>query len=80
MDKTIIEKAKAYAAHQKISLSGMIESYLRFLVLSGENANPSNGENLSISSFVKSMSTGKHLPANLDYKSEFTNHLLEKYK
>lgn len=80
LDKTVIEKAKAYAAHQKKSLSGMIESYLRFLVLNEENTNPSSDESLPISSFVKSMSTGKHLPANLDYKSEFTNHLLEKYQ
>lgn len=79
LDKAIIEKAEAYAVRHGKSLSGMIESYLRFLVLNEEEANPSN-ESLPISSFVKSMATGKHLPANLDYKSEFANHVLERYQ
>jgi len=35
---------------------------------------------LQISPFVKSMSTGVNIPADLDYKTEYVNRLNEKYK
>ncbi len=33
-----------------------------------------------ISPFVKSISTGKSLPNDLDYKDEYADFLMEKYK
>lgn len=39
LDKQVIEKAKAYASSNKMSLSRMIESYLKSLV---EKENPEN--------------------------------------
>jgi Family of unknown function (DUF6364) len=31
LDKEVIERAKAYAAHQGVSLSGLVENYLALL-------------------------------------------------
>jgi hypothetical protein len=77
LDKFVIEQAKEYASSQKRSLSRIIESYLRSLINSNKNDNESDFE---ISPFVKSMSTGVNIPADLDYKSEILNHLTEKHR
>jgi hypothetical protein len=39
-----------------------------------------NEDDFEISPFVKSMSTGVRIPSDLDYKSEYLNHMAEKYK
>jgi hypothetical protein len=77
LDRQVIEKAKKYAASHKRSLSGIIESYLQSL--SNQDDSGKN-EDIQISAFVKSMSTGVNIPADLDCKSEYSNYLTEKYK
>jgi hypothetical protein len=77
LDKTVIEKAKKFASSQKRSLSGLIESYLKLLTF---QVDIKNSEEITISSFVKSMSTGVHLPADLDLKSDYFVHLTDKHK
>ena len=77
LDKFVIEQAKKYASSHKRSLSRIIESYLRSLTSRDKDDNESD---IEISPFVKSMSTGVNIPADLDYKSEFFNHLIEKHK
>ncbi len=77
LDKFVIEQAKEYASSQKRSLSRIIESYLKSLIHRNEKENESD---IEISPFVKSMSTGVKIPTDLDYKSEFLNHLIEKHK
>ena len=77
LDKVVIEQAKEYASSHKRSLSRIIESYLRSLINRDKNDDESD---LEISPFVKSMSTGVNIPADLDYKSEILNHLVEKHK
>ena len=77
LDKFVIEQAKEYAFSHKRSLSRIIESYLRSLINRDKNDNKSD---IEISPFVKSMSTGVNIPADLDYKSEVLNHLIEKHK
>ena len=77
LDKFVIEQAKEYASSQKRSLSRIIESYLRSLINRDKNKDESD---IEISPFVKSMSTGIKIPADLDYKSEFLNHLEDKHK
>ncbi|MGB0430869.1 MAG: DUF6364 family protein [Bacteroidia bacterium] len=74
LDQAIIEKAKAYAANKKISLSRLIEAYLKSVT------NEKESSEIEISPFVKSMSTTKSVPLDLDYKSEYSDHLIEKYK
>ena len=74
LDQSVIEQAKEYAVSHKRSLSKIIETYLKSLVSKDEI------NELRISPFVKSMSTGVNIPADLDYKTEYTNRLNEKYK
>lgn len=74
LDKQVIERAKAYAYSKKMSLSRIIEAYLQSLTSEKELSE------FEISPFVKSMVTGIEIPADLDYKKEFSNHLMEKYK
>ncbi len=77
LDKDVIEQAKEYASLHKQSLSRIIESYLKTLVDREKNADNSD---IEISPFVRSMTTGIKIPANLDYKSEILNYLEDKYK
>ncbi len=74
LNQKIIEKAKLYASDKKMSLSRIVESYLQSLT--SEN----NESELEISPFVKSIATGTKLPVNLDYKKEYSDFLIEKYK
>jgi len=63
LDKFVIEQAKEYASSHKRSLSRIIESYLRSLINRDKSDNESDFE---ISSFVKSMSTGINIPADMN--------------
>ncbi|WP_268034098.1 DUF6364 family protein [Algoriphagus sp. PAP.12] len=74
LNKDVIEKAKEYASNKKMSLSRIIETYLQSLTSENENSD------LEISPFVKSISTGVEIPADLDYKKEYSDFLIEKYK
>lgn len=78
LDKEVIEKAKAYAALNNRSLSRLIEAYLKSLVTM-ENKEDDEGI-IRISPFVKSLSSGSHVPSDSDYKREYIDHLDEKYK
>jgi hypothetical protein len=78
LNKGIVEKAKEYASTNHQSLSKLVESYLHLLVI--KKTNELNNKEITISPFVKSMSSGVHLPADLDYKTEYSNYLIEKYK
>lgn len=74
LNQEIIEKAKAYASHRKISLSRIIEAYLQSLTTEKDTSG------FEISPFVRSITTGNELPADLDLKKEYFDHLLKKYK
>ena len=78
LNKEVIERAKEYASTQKQSLSRIIESYLQSLVKMEQRQ--TDKDEIEISAFVKSMSTGVHLPVNLDSKKEYSDYLSEKYK
>ena len=77
LDKYVIERAKVYASSQKRSLSRIIESYLKSLSI---QENSKNENEIQISPFVKSISSGINMPADLDYKTEYSDYLIEKYK
>lgn len=77
LDKSVIEQAKEYASSHKRSLSRIIEAYLKSLV----NQNQKNdNDDIELSPFVKSMSTGVNIPTDINYKDEFLKHMDEKYK
>jgi hypothetical protein len=74
LNQEIIEKAKHYASEKKLSLSRLIENYLNSLTSEKTN------NDIEISDFVKSMSSGIKLPADFDYKNARANDLEQKYK
>lgn len=74
LNKEVIEKAKEYATNKQMSLSRIIEAYLQSLTSENEISD------LEISPFVKSISTGVEIPSDLDYKKEYSDFLMEKYK
>jgi len=74
LDQEIIEKAKLYAAENKTSLSRLIENYLNSLT-----SDKAKSE-LQISPFVKSLSSGIHIPSDYDYKKDRADYLEKKYR
>jgi antitoxin component of RelBE/YafQ-DinJ toxin-antitoxin module len=77
LDKSVIEQAKNYASSHKLSLSKMIESYLKTVV---NNKNIGDSSSIEISSFVKSMKTGKKVPLDIDIKKEIQSRISKKYE
>ncbi|PVX44643.1 hypothetical protein C8C85_0388 [Flavobacterium sp. 103] len=74
LDQEIIEKAKHYASEKKLSLSRIIENYLNSLTSDKTN------NDIQISPFVKSLSSGIKIPADYDYKKDRADYLEQKYK
>jgi hypothetical protein len=75
LDQEIIERAKKYAADQKISLSRIIENYLNSLT----SNEPAKNE-IEISDFVKSLSTDLNIPEDFDYKKDIGDHRERKHQ
>jgi hypothetical protein len=75
LNQEIIEKAKIYASQKKVSLSRIIENYLNSLTNDFKD-----DSSIEISPYVKSLSSGKKIPADLDYKKEYAEGLMNKYK
>jgi len=75
LNDSVIERAKIYAKTQKISLSKMIESYLDSLTREKDS-----GNKISITPLVESLSGVIDLPSDYDYKNEYVDYLIEKYK
>lgn len=74
LNQEIIEKAKQYASDKKLSLSRLIENYLNSLT------SDKMDNEIQISPFVKSLSSGIKLPADYDYKKDRSDYLQNKYK
>lgn len=74
LNQEIIEKAKKYASDKKLSLSRLIENYLNSLT------SDKMDNEMQISPFVKSLSSGIKLPADYDYKKDRADYLQNKYK
>jgi hypothetical protein len=73
LNGNVIQKAKNYAQKQKTSLSKMIESYLN-------SVTKQKSENIEITPFVESLSGVIDLPADYDYRKEYSDHISKKYK
>ena len=74
LNEETIEKAKIYASERKISLSKLIETYLKNLT------SDQNSSEIEISSFVKSIATGVEIPADLDYRKEYRDYQIKKHQ
>ena len=77
LDKFVIDSAKKYASSQNRSLSGMIEAYLKTLIAKDKTQSDND---IEISPYVKSLTTGVKVPADYDYKESYAQYLAEKYK
>lgn len=77
LDKSVIEKAKIYAAEHKHSLSLLVENYLKVITAMD---NQDKKDEIKVSSLAKSF-TIKESEAKVgnDYKEELRDILNEKY-
>jgi len=75
LNESVIERAKMYAKSRKISLSKMIEAYLDSLTRENET-----NKKTFITPLVESLSGVIDLPSDYDYKSDYVDYLIEKYK
>lgn len=76
LNERVIERAKKYASNKKVRLSRLIENYLNSIT-------QEQNDDFEISPFVKSISSGKSIPADADWKKlreEYTDHLDKKYQ
>ena len=74
LDGTVIERAKQYAQENKVSLSKIIESYLRSILKADIK------EQELKSPLVDELAGILTLPEDYDYKEDYTNYLIDKYK
>jgi hypothetical protein len=72
LDQDTIELAKDYAKVKKISLSKMIENYLRLLTRGSK-------QDIEISPLVESLS-GVIKSRKSDHEKEYIDHITKKYK
>jgi len=76
LDDNLIHAAEMYACEKNVSLSKMIEVYLRSIVFE-KSAKEEDDE---ITPLVKSLCGVIESPHDFDYKSEYGNYLIQKYK
>ncbi len=77
LDGDFVERIKAYAAKNKISLSHLFEARMAELISEKKKMTI---EDLEISPFVRSMSAGVSIPADYDVKQAYRDYIIEKYK
>jgi len=65
LNKQTIDRAKKYADGQNRSLSRIIENYLTVLTIQEAD---SSEDDIVISPFVRSISSGISIPVDLDYR------------
>lgn len=76
LNEKVIDRAKKYASTKKLSLSRLIENYL-------DSITHELNDDFEISPFVKSISSGKSIPSDLDEKTlrdDYTKYLSQKHQ
>jgi hypothetical protein len=79
VDKAVIEKAKLYAAKENRSLSELIESYLKVLVVSEPEVLYSKTSPKMETPITESLIGVIKVNDDFDYKTELTEELSKKY-
>ncbi len=74
LNKEIIERAKEYAKEHNISLSFLIENYLQKIISDYHSEMASKG------SIVNELSGIIKLNSDFNFKDDYTDYLIEKYK
>jgi hypothetical protein len=73
LNESVIENAKIFAKKNNISLSKLIEGYLKSIV-------DKKTKDVEITPLVESLIGVVTLPTDFDVRDEYTKHLIEKYK
>jgi hypothetical protein len=73
LNNSVIERAKVYARNNQVSLSKMIESYL-------DSVTKEKDKKETITPLVESLSGVIELPVDYDYKKEYGDYIINKYK
>ena len=73
LDKVIIDNAKKYAKSNNISLSKLIESYLKMVTKPIK-------KNAEITPLVESLSGVISVKEDFDFKTSYSEYLINKYK
>ena len=73
LNESVIENAKVFAKKNKISLSKLIEAYLKSIV-------DNKTKSVEITPLVESLSGVITLPTDFDIRDEYTKYLIEKYR
>lgn len=77
LDKEVIEQAKAYAKERGISLSKMLENYLKVIT----SKEPKDKKKIEISPFVKSLAVPGLKPRTKEeMRKEYGEYLEKKYR
>lgn len=74
LDEKVIDAAKRYSEKKGISISKLVEEYLRKIMLSNQKKKHARSSLLSIKGAL-----GK-VPSDFDYKEERDKYLADKYK
>lgn len=75
LDQDIIDRAKQYASRRNTSISKLVENFLAMITA----LNPQDEPAEDISPLVKRLSGVLALPADLDPKQAYGDHLSDKY-
>ncbi|MEM9921950.1 MAG: DUF6364 family protein [Bacteroidota bacterium] len=73
LNAQVIENAKIYARENEISLSKLIEGYLR-------SVTKQNTREVEITPLVQSLIGVVDIPEDFNMRKDYTNYLMEKYK
>lgn len=73
LKKNVVDKAKDYASQHKTSVSKMVESYL-------ETITSERDKKEDITPLVESLSGVIHIKDDIDYQSQYSDFLANKYK
>jgi hypothetical protein len=74
IEKSVIKQAKEYAESTGVSLSKMIENYLKSFSIQ-----PGSRNKNELSPLIESMKGSFKAPSNFDYKQELKSQLSKKY-
>lgn len=78
LDKYVIEEARLYAKGRNLSLSRMVERYFKAMVEKTQIKKKEKEKHYS--PLIEELSGVISLDADFDFKEEYTNYLMEKYR
>jgi hypothetical protein len=78
INKVVIDNAKIYAKKNKLSLSFLVENYLRNITTDKQSL---QSDEIEVISLVKAFNVGDvKVPEDFDYKKARLEYLIKKYK